>query len=46
MQDIKQRREQIAQQLRDPRTQAEVIQRLKALSGFRQTILCPTGPQL
>ncbi|MGQ9505925.1 MAG: hypothetical protein ACUVQG_06400 [Thermogutta sp.] len=43
MQDIKQRREQIAQQLRDPRTQGEVIQRLKALMGLSPDEPLPSG---
>jgi len=43
MQDIKQRREEIAQQLRDPRTREEIIQRLKTLMGLRPDEPLPNG---
>lgn len=43
MQDIKQRREEIAQQLRDPTTREEVIQRLKYLMGLQPDEPLPNG---
>jgi len=43
MQDIKQRRERIAEQLRDPRTREEVIRRLKNLMGLSPDEPLPNG---
>lgn len=43
MQDIKQRRQEIAEQLRNPKTQGEVIRRLKNLMGLSPDEPLPNG---
>jgi hypothetical protein len=43
MQDIKQRRERIAEQLRDPKTRQDVIRRLKKLMGIPPDKPLPNG---
>ncbi len=43
MQDIKQRREEIAKQLRDPKTRDLVISRLKTLMGIPLNEPLPNG---
>ncbi|HOA53824.1 MAG: hypothetical protein WBH86_10680 [Thermogutta sp.] len=43
MQDIKQRREEIAKQLRDPKTRDLVISRLKTLMGIPPNEPLPNG---